>query len=336
MVLFRHSGLECFLSRIGWAGVDLFFVLSGFLVSTLLIKEFKKRESVDVVRFLIRRGFKIYPAFYFFLFATIIYSAFLTHQWPAKQNILAEVFFVQNYFPSIYYHTWSLAVEEHFYFLLAIIFFVAVKFAFLNKRTVMLLIIIAAILIVTGLRVKFIIANYGCDFIALFPTHYRIDGLFVGFLVSYLVQYYSSVVEKIMKYQWCFLIVGMLLISPLFFFTGGGRVMNLVGTNTMQLGFGLLLLISISNTFTFNTPKVFSWMYSFFCFIGFYSYSIYLWHLFVLDRIANHVGHGWLFALVYLSAAILTGIISTLIIEKPFLLLRDRLFPKREGSNING
>lgn len=45
----------------GWVGVDLFFVLSGFLVSGLLFEEYKKRGSLDLKRFLIRRGFKIYP-----------------------------------------------------------------------------------------------------------------------------------------------------------------------------------------------------------------------------------------------------------------------------------
>ena len=47
--------------QVGWTGVDLFFVLSGFLVSGLLFTEYQRHGSVDVVRFLVRRGFKIYP-----------------------------------------------------------------------------------------------------------------------------------------------------------------------------------------------------------------------------------------------------------------------------------
>ena len=49
--------------RIGWIGVDLFFVLSGFLISGLLFREFRDTGSIDVKRFLIRRGLKIYPSF---------------------------------------------------------------------------------------------------------------------------------------------------------------------------------------------------------------------------------------------------------------------------------
>lgn len=51
-------------SRCGWVGVDLFFVLSGFLVSGLVFEEWKRTGGFAAGRFLIRRGFKIYPAFY--------------------------------------------------------------------------------------------------------------------------------------------------------------------------------------------------------------------------------------------------------------------------------
>ena len=68
LVLFRHCDIENnILHHFGWLGVDLFFVLSGFLVSGLLFNEYKKIGKVKIGRFLIRRGFKIYPPFYFFV-----------------------------------------------------------------------------------------------------------------------------------------------------------------------------------------------------------------------------------------------------------------------------
>ena len=70
MVLFRHHVGTGVAGNIGWAGVDLFFVLSGFLVSSLLFVEAKKSGSVNAKKFLIRRGFKIYPLFYLLLFLT--------------------------------------------------------------------------------------------------------------------------------------------------------------------------------------------------------------------------------------------------------------------------
>jgi len=60
LVLFRHQLLFSFLKTMGWIGVDLFFVLSGFLISGLLFKEFQKFGAINPKLFLIRRGFKIY------------------------------------------------------------------------------------------------------------------------------------------------------------------------------------------------------------------------------------------------------------------------------------
>ena len=69
-VILHHSGESSFFTRVGWIGVDLFFVLSGFLISGLLFSEYKKRHSISLKRFFIRRGLKIYPAFYAFLLLT--------------------------------------------------------------------------------------------------------------------------------------------------------------------------------------------------------------------------------------------------------------------------
>src|ERR1700722_13574336 len=65
---FRWLGFRNF----GWAGVDVFFVLSGFLVGGLLIKEWKQSSRIDSRRFLIRRGFKIWPQYYVFLLAMLL------------------------------------------------------------------------------------------------------------------------------------------------------------------------------------------------------------------------------------------------------------------------
>src|SRR6478672_2080696 len=79
LVIGNHSAIcppeiSVFLNKIttvwnrgGWTGVDLFFVLSGFLVSGLLFDEYRKSGGIDFKRFLIRRGLKIYPAFWLML-----------------------------------------------------------------------------------------------------------------------------------------------------------------------------------------------------------------------------------------------------------------------------
>jgi peptidoglycan/LPS O-acetylase OafA/YrhL len=113
LVFTRHvNGLP--FSTLGWIGVDLFFVLSGFLVSGLLFQEYLELGTVKPGTFLLRRAFKIYPQFYFFLAATVA-ALLATGQSFATINLFAEAAFFQNYHAGFWTHTWSLAVEEHFY-----------------------------------------------------------------------------------------------------------------------------------------------------------------------------------------------------------------------------
>ncbi|MGH9560345.1 MAG: acyltransferase family protein, partial [Terracidiphilus sp.] len=117
LVVFYHGRVQDRLIGAGWAGVDLFFVLSGFLISGLLFAEYKRTGSINLKRFFIRRGLKLYPAFYFLLFVTFVLEHATQHVRPLGAY-LSEMFYVQNYGPSVWTHTWSLAVEEQFYILL--------------------------------------------------------------------------------------------------------------------------------------------------------------------------------------------------------------------------
>jgi peptidoglycan/LPS O-acetylase OafA/YrhL len=59
--------IYCSIQKMGWAGVDLFFVMSGFLIFNIILADIKRYDQVNVRRFLIRRGLKIYPQYYLFL-----------------------------------------------------------------------------------------------------------------------------------------------------------------------------------------------------------------------------------------------------------------------------
>jgi len=110
MVIVHHyAGPHSSLLHIGGIGVDLFFVLSGFLISGLLFSELERGGRIVLSRFFIRRGLKIYHAFYFFFFATMPLI------WRfSGQRMLGEALFLQSYAPHIWQHTWSLSVEEMF------------------------------------------------------------------------------------------------------------------------------------------------------------------------------------------------------------------------------
>src|SRR5260370_38814364 len=87
LVIFHHGQVFDIFSRAGWMGVDLFFVLSGFLISGLLFGEFRKKGSIQYKRFFVRRAFKIYPAFYIFLACTAFLEYFHHHSSPANKYL---------------------------------------------------------------------------------------------------------------------------------------------------------------------------------------------------------------------------------------------------------
>lgn len=118
----RHRGLNCLgLARMGRIWRSTFFSLSGYLVCGLLFIEMRNSGTIDVSRFLIRRGLKIWPAYFAFVAylvavplvkGTATISSLVSDYWP-------NVLFLNNYIgPNTALHTWSLAVEEHFYLLL--------------------------------------------------------------------------------------------------------------------------------------------------------------------------------------------------------------------------
>src|SRR5688572_8009182 len=121
LVICRHWNIAEPITRAGWMGVDLFFVISGFLISGLLFSELEKGGKPDLWRFFVRRGFKIYPLFFLLVLFTWLVVNYYTPS-PALRPYLQELLFVQNYLGGIYPHTWSLAVEEHFYLLLMLCF----------------------------------------------------------------------------------------------------------------------------------------------------------------------------------------------------------------------
>src|SRR5947209_8518112 len=111
--------------KLGSFGVDLFFVLSGFLISSLLFSELSRTGRLRVIRFWIRRSFKIWPS-YFVAYGSVILIFcsydFVTRRnpWHRLSSQLPNFFFIQNYFPldRQWFASWSLAVEEHFYCIL--------------------------------------------------------------------------------------------------------------------------------------------------------------------------------------------------------------------------
>ena len=107
-----------FITKFGWTGVDLFFVLSGFLISSQLFAQIKKGQTISFKQFFLKRFFRIVPAFLFILVLYFIFPFFREREsLPPLWKFLT---FTQNFGLNLkdfgtFSHAWSLCVEEHFY-----------------------------------------------------------------------------------------------------------------------------------------------------------------------------------------------------------------------------
>ena len=321
--------------RGGWVGVDLFFVLSGFLVAGLLFNDYLRHGRISIGRFLVRRGFKIYPAFWV-LIAFSVAVFWSRHQSVPSRNLLGELCFVQNYSAHIWPHTWSLAIEEHFYLCLAFLVFLLVRRPGTNPFSwfpaIVAVIAVACLALRIQNAVRYPEYNYSWD---LFPTHLRIDSLFFGALLAY-ASHFHRLEERIAWFPaWARIAAGLALLLPAFIFAREtDRWITVVGFNLFYIGSGLLVLGAIKLR---ETSSRFLRLLGAF---GASSYSIYLWHepinawlaVGILDSHANGRGVYWQYLFVCVFGALLLGYAMAFVIETPILKLRDRFYPSRTRS----
>lgn len=331
LVILRHGDISALTTKIGWVGVDLFFVLSGFLVSGLLFQEYIKTDHLRGGLFLIRRGFKIYPTFWFALLAYIFY--FLYKGYAVRlPDVLTELFFIQNFREGIMGISWSLAVEEHFYILLTILAVIAARKRWLGNGRIVLRFCLSVFIFCFLLRVLvniFLPFNLWTHF---FPTYLRIDSLMFGVLIAWFYHFqHARFIEAVAKYRYLIVFFILLGCAMPFIFASDSVVMDTIGFTLLYLGFGGLLCLTQVSTDMFKSR-----FYQPFIYIGRYSYSIYLMHVLCGPAVANffrvHVFSApyleWVNQIIYVLSDIGIGILVGLMVERPFLNLRDRYFPK--------
>ena len=331
----------------GWAGVDLFFVLSGFLISSLLFSEYQATSHIRFWRFAFRRGMKIWPPFYAVSILYLVwgYVRSQPHHWFATP-FLHDMLFMDSYVPGTFGHFWSLAVEEHFYILLPCILYVMLRGASPGARDpfrslpVLVSIIAAAVL---GARIATHLLRPNFDYYThFFPTHLRMDSLLFGVLLGYWSKFHSAWFWGwIQKYRMVLAPASLVLISPCFIFSQTGDIpappntfLYTFGFTSLYLGFGLLMVLFLQ----VPVPATGLIAYVSRCMagIGRHSYSIYLWHLpliFELQKFRIMTSH--LGLLIYYTVCIVLGIVLAKLIEQPSLRLRDYLSNSRTGVTIS-
>ncbi len=332
LVLFRHSDLDNnIIQHFGWLGVDLFFVLSGFLISNLLFTEHRKNQKIRVKRFLTRRAFKIFPPFYFFMFTTLLMNFLVKDNWNIEfQKFLSELFYLQSYFPRIWNHTWTLAVEEHFYLIFSVTLLIISRKQLLEKRHIIISALVLLLILSFVMRFYISYPHRNDDFFGFIQTHLRSDGILIGVLLSYLVNF-TKLTNLFQQKKWILICISILLVTPGFYFESGGFFMNTAGLTLVNIGFSIMVLLSldIDEYFEKSLFPYFKFPLKTLGFIGVNSYSIYLWHLnskSISSSIFSNDSN--LITPMYITISIVLGIIMSYLIEKPSLRIRDYTFNK--------
>jgi len=156
-VLLYHADLTWI--RGGFLGVDVFFVLSGFLITSLLLEEYDRTNGISFTRFYLGRARRLLPALVLLLAAVAIAAAFFYRDAASqvRSDTIASIFYVNNWWyivadqsyfefigrPPLLKHLWSLAVEEQFYFIWPVIAYLAMRKA--GRRGVRLTAVVLAI-----------------------------------------------------------------------------------------------------------------------------------------------------------------------------------------------
>ena len=338
MVLFAHStdkpgfsawcaAVHCpFLSSLlsdGYLGVRFFFVISGFLITYLLIREQVQNHTVSLKKFYVRRGLRILPVYFAYL-AVVAMLQLVTdlHQGPITW--VGDLTFTANYLTRdvISGHLWSLSVEEQFYLLWPVIF------VWLNKnqthaRWAFVLPVAVALLchaISYAGRVPWMIHP-------LFNGHSALvnfDALAVGCLAAFMLAKFECKIAGLLSggRRFIAILAGLLLITiSQFNIPFLAPVLAVTGNLLQALGFGMLLITSILYPGSFrplNWPLVVQ--------LGVVSYSVYIWQE-IFCAPAETFGCTtlwWLSFPRWVLVAITVGFVSYYGFERPWLKLRAR------------
>lgn len=324
LVILHHCALASYfllpIQRGGRVGVDLFFVLSGYLVSGLLFKQQRDEGRIRPVNFLIRRGFKIYPAFWVFIAWSFV-GALVAGKADSWSKLTNELLFVQSYTSERFWgHTWSLAIEEHFYILLPLVLIAVGEFKRLPR-------LIGAIMVALCLAKSL---NYFRPYTFqshICPTHLRLDGLFFGVLLAYWQQSWDGFNQFCLKYRYLLFATGCLTLLPAFLWeVETTPALYSYWLSAQVLGAGAILM-SVLPGMPENvvTQRL--------AYVGRYSYSIYLWHFPVVYALEGYCeGLGVAGVALQVVASLAVGISMSELIEAPLLKLRDRLtsMPRRD------
>lgn len=307
----------------GFVGVDIFFVISGYLITRIILNEIMINGSFNFLNFYERRIRRILPMLFFVIFFSMPFAWYKL--FPAdfvnySDSIIASIFFVSNfffYFNGMEYgatnslllpllHTWSLSIEEQFYLIAPITLLIIYKF--FRSHILILLIVFSLLSFLSAILMQEINPKLNFYF-----SLSRFWELLLGSLIVYIELNYKIPSNKIIGYIFPLLGLSLILYS-IFFFNAQTAHPSF---NTLIPVLGTVIIIIFCSDKSGIISKVLGSKP--FVSIGLVSYSAYLWHFPVLafSRI-NSIEPNNLYKVWLLLFVLLISTLSYHFIEKPF------------------
>jgi len=314
---FLPSSAGSILGDLGNLGVRVFFVISGFLITTLLVDELDQSGGISLRQFYLRRTIRIFPAFYVYI-AVLAGAAALGWICLLPGDLLHAVTYTSNYHEHHSWltgHLWSLSVEEQFYLLWPVVF----AFGGAQRaKWVAAITIFAAPLCRTVMLVGLPETQWGIGW--WFPT--IADSMAAGCLLAM----WKPRLERDRRYagllrsRWFALVPAATLALNM---KAGGRLQVAVIESILNLAICVtihraVLFQQSRSSRILNTRALSS--------AGAMSYSVYLWQQPFLDRFASSLFQAFPLNLIL---AVASGAASFYLVEAPMLRLRTRLMKKR-------
>jgi peptidoglycan/LPS O-acetylase OafA/YrhL len=317
-VLFSHIGADVYfsseapagmmLTSLGIFGVKIFFIISGYLITLLLLQENNRLGHVNLYHFYVRRAFRILPAAYVYMILCFVASEGTL----SFANKVLALFFLENYSLHPQWnlgHLWSLGVEEQFYCLWPICFI-----WFSKTRKAMLLAVICVVPVINVAIIYFRLPYWNAAFYSVADT------LAVGCLMALVRDKWY--VDQALERNWFACISFFLLLTLPLNVIPGGTGFGLIKSLLIRPGMNIAIALTIEQAV--RCAPIFlntSWIST----IGVMSYSIYLWQQ-PLTRSSLFPTSRFIDIPVRLLCISACALCSYYLIERPFLQLRKRLF----------
>jgi len=337
------------LARFGWTGVDLFFVLSGFLISRILMREYEETGRIHFSRFYTNRALRILPIYFFVVGLYFLFP--VLNEGRGLQPLWRFLTFTQNLPTDLrsnsFSHSWSLAVEEHFYLLFPLLLLGLASLKLGSKYVWVFLMILLFGIVFRYLawsemvEMSFGRAKIGAGLKWIYYTSYsRFDGLLFGVAVAVISLYCPKSLAVLLKFKLLVIAIGF----GLLLFAWGivnGKILNPTAFDLIPTLFlyplisaGYACLVLIVANVSWSSQTIFA---RFVGLLATWSYSIYLVH-----KIVNHLIKTQLIQLssearycISLILSICAGALLYHVIEKSFLRIRSRLRDRWQENTVS-